>query len=129
MVRDRPAERLALEGELERALERDLHRADGAERHQQPLPLEVGHDQVEAAVLLAEQVLLGHEHVVERDLRRVGGVPAELLERARSHAGAAFDDQEREAVVAALRSVVLTAVTSTSARTPSVMNIFEPLTT
>ena len=43
----------------------DLHRPDRAERHQQPLPLEVGHDQVEAAVLVAEQVLLGHEDVVE----------------------------------------------------------------
>src|SRR5213592_3086512 len=35
------------------------------------LPLEVRHDQVEAAVLLAEQVLLRHEDVGERQLGRV----------------------------------------------------------
>ena len=33
---------------------------------------------------LAEQVLLGHEHVLEGDRRGVGGVPAELLELRRS---------------------------------------------
>ena len=89
--------------EVERALEQRLHRADRAERHQQPLPLEVGHDQVEALVLLAEQVLLGHEHVVERDLAGVGRVPAELLELGDARdALASVDDQERDAVVAAL---------------------------
>ena len=37
---------------------------------EQPLPLEVGHDQVEALVLLAEQVLRRHAHVRERRARR-----------------------------------------------------------
>ena len=88
LKRRSPSERLRSSANCERLLERHLHPADRAERHQQPLPLEVGHDQVEAAVLLAEQVLLGDEHVVEGDQRRVRGVPAELLERARLDARA-----------------------------------------
>ena len=101
---DRPAERLALLRVVERALEGRLHPADGAERHREPLPLEVGHDQVEALVLLAEQVLRGHAHVGERQLAGVGRVPAELLELARHlEAGhALLEHEEREAVVAAL---------------------------
>src|SRR5581483_7469350 len=83
----------------EHPLERRLHRADGAERHQQSLPLEVGHDQVEALVLFAEQVLLWHGHVLKADLRRVRGVPSELLEWAGVHAGAPLDDQKRDSVV------------------------------
>jgi hypothetical protein len=56
---------LCLVASLQRPLEGDLHSSDGAERHQQPLPLEVGHDQVEALVLLAEQVFRRDEHLVE----------------------------------------------------------------
>ena len=65
------AERLALAGVGEGQLEAAASAADGAERHQQPLPLEVGHDQLEAAVLLAEQVLGGDEDVVEGELSAV----------------------------------------------------------
>src|SRR3712207_8434687 len=43
----------------------DLHAAHRAERHEQPLPLEVGHDQREALVLAAEQVLLRDERSEE----------------------------------------------------------------
>ena len=50
---------LAFLGVGERGRKHALHPADGGQRHQQPLPREVGHDQVEAAVLLAEQVLAG----------------------------------------------------------------------
>ena len=64
---------------------------------------------------------VGHEHVLEGDRRGVGGVPAELLELGGGDALAAVDDQERDAVVAALGSVVLTAVTMKCARTPLVM--------
>ena len=51
MAGERAAEGLALAGEGDRALQRGVHRADGAERHEQPLPLEVGHDEAEALVL------------------------------------------------------------------------------
>ena len=101
---DRAAEGLALQRVLQRALERRLHPADGAERHREPLPLEVGHDQVEALVLLAEQVLFGHAHVGECELAGVRRVPPELLELARDLEArhALLEHQEREAVVAAL---------------------------
>ena len=79
-----------------------LHRADRSERHRQALPLEVGHDQREALVQAAEQVLFGDEHILEADRGRVGGVPAELVELRGADALAAVDDQEGDAVVAAL---------------------------
>ena len=41
---DRAPEGLALLGVVERHLEQPLHSADGAERHREPLPGEVGHD-------------------------------------------------------------------------------------
>jgi hypothetical protein len=47
---DRPPERLALLRVVERHLEHPLHPPYRGQRHQQPLPCEVGHDQVEAAV-------------------------------------------------------------------------------
>ena len=70
-------------GSHDRPLERPAHGADRAERHHQPLPLEVGHDQLEAAVELAEQVLARDEDLVEGDLGGVGGAPPQLRERAR----------------------------------------------
>jgi len=67
----RSPERLALLRVGDRLLENDAHGPDRPECHRQPLPLEVGHDQVEALVLLAEQVLLGHEDVGEGELAGV----------------------------------------------------------
>ena len=102
---DRAAEGLALAGVGERRARcTSCIAADRAQRHQQPLPLEVGHDQVEAAVLLAEQVLGGDGDVGERELARVGGVPAHLLELVRDLVALhlALEDQERDPVVAAL---------------------------
>ena len=69
---DRAAEGFALQGVVDGPLDQPLHRADGADRHQQPLPGEVGHDQFEALVFLAEQVLLRHLDVGEGQLARVG---------------------------------------------------------
>ena len=95
---------VALLGELERLLERDLHRADRAERHQQPLPLEVGHDQVEAARSPRRAGSpRARRRPRRRAQRRVGRVPAHLLElRGDSTPSPVVDDQERDAVVAAL---------------------------
>ena len=85
-------------------LDQALHRADGADRHQQPLPGEVGHDQLEALVLLAEQVLLRHLDVGEGQLAGVGGVPAHLLQLLRHLVAGhlALEHEEGDAVVAAL---------------------------
>src|SRR4051812_9226583 len=104
VLADRPAEGAALARVLDGRVQQVEHRADRAERHQEPLPLEVGHDQVEALVLLAEEVLLGHEHVLEGELARVGGAPAHLVELLRDAEAlhALLDEQEREALVAAL---------------------------
>jgi hypothetical protein len=92
----------ALGQDRDHALERRAHRANRAERHRQPLPLGVGDDQVEAATLLAEQRVVGHRDVLERDLGGVGGVPAELLQRAGANAVAGLDDEEGEAAVPGL---------------------------
>ena len=96
-------EHAALAEDRDHALERRAHRADRAERHQQPLPLEVRDDQVEAAALLAEQRVVSHRDVLERDLGGVGRVPAELLERPRGDALAGLDHEERQRPVAGLR--------------------------
>src|SRR5438270_9362096 len=79
---------------LRRALPCELHRADGPEGHRQALPLEVGHDQREALVQLSEQVLLGHEHILEADRRGIGGVPAELLELRGADAVPSIEDRK-----------------------------------
>src|SRR5262249_22585398 len=62
---------------------REVGHRDRAHRGDQPLPLEVGHDVAEATVLLAEQVTDGDAAILERKLRRVGRVVAELVELAR----------------------------------------------
>ena len=102
VARERTPERVALAREGGCALPGDLHRADCAERHRQALPLEVGHDQLEPLVELAEQVLLCDEHVLEADRGGIGGVPAELLELRRAHPLLTVDDQKGDAVVASL---------------------------
>ena len=102
MARERAPEGVALARVCGRALPRELHGADRAQRHRQPLPLEVGHDQFEALVQRPQQVLRRHEHVLEGDRGCVGGVPAELLELCGADALAAVDDQKRGPVVPAL---------------------------
>ncbi|CAB5030796.1 unannotated protein [freshwater metagenome] len=102
-VANRATESLPLR-RIEQCLVKDeLHRGDGAERHHQPLPLEVGHDQLEALVDSPEQVFGRHKDLIERDQRRVGGVPAHLLELRSAVAGlVGVNDEERDAAVAAL---------------------------
>ena len=89
----------------ERAVEAPLRARHAARRADQPLALELPHDVVEALALLAEQRLLGHAHVLEREQRGVGRVHAELLELLLAdHAGRVHvDEEQREAVVAGVR--------------------------
>src|SRR5919106_2606936 len=103
-LRDRVAPAALPARRLGNPFQHPLHGGHRAQRHHQPLPLEVGHDQVEAAVLLAEQVLLGHEHVAERQLGGVGRPPAQLLELPRDLVALhlALEDEERQPVMSAL---------------------------
>src|SRR5919106_2289895 len=103
-LRDRVAPAALPARRLGNPFQHPLHGGHRAQRHHQPLPLEVGHDQVEAAVLLAEQVLLGHEHVAEGQFRSVGRPPAQLLELPRDLVALhlALEDEERQPVMSAL---------------------------
>ena len=79
---DRAAEGLALLGVLEGAVEDALRARDAADRGDEPLPLELPGDVVEALALLAEQVLRGDADVLEGELAGVGGVHPHLLQLA-----------------------------------------------
>ena len=80
---DRAAERLALLGVLERALEHALGARVAARGADQALALELPGDVVEALALLAEDRVDRHPDVVEGELARVRGVHAHLLELGR----------------------------------------------
>src|SRR6266851_2146545 len=74
------SEGMALAGIGDRLVEADLGIAAGAGRHAEPLLVEVQHDADEAFVLLADQVVDRHPHIVEEQLSSVGRPPAHLLE-------------------------------------------------
>ena len=94
----RLAEGVALAGIGDRLVEADLGVAAGAGRHAEPLLVEVQHDADEALVLLADQVVDRHPHVVEEELGGVGRPPAHLLELGAAEALAvALDQQQRHA--------------------------------
>ena len=67
---------------VERQLERRLRLAHRHRADHDALVLEVAHDRVEAAAFLAEQVLGRDAAILEDELRRIGGAPAVLVERA-----------------------------------------------
>ena len=101
---DRAPERLALAGVAQRLLEAVLaprrpRRAPSTSRSHWKLAMM----SLKPPCELAEQVLLRDEHVVERDQRGVGRVPAELLDLRGLVAGlVGVDEEERDAAVAAL---------------------------
>ena len=124
-ARDRLAELLALlrvgECEVVGALrEPDAHRGD-----RDPAAVEDLEELLEALAARAEQVSLGHGAVAERELARVGGLPAELLHRRRDLvAGVPFGTTMFEISSSPVRAVIVThPVMSVPA---FVMNIFEP---
>ena len=102
--RDRHAELDALLGVVGGELERRLGDADGHRGHAGARAVEGHHRELEALVLLAEQVVGGDLDVVERDHRGVGGALAELvLLLVHGHAvGVARDDERGDAAVAGL---------------------------
>jgi len=65
------------------AFDAGFHPLQAAGRREQPLLLELQHLVDEARTLLPDAVALRHAHVVEEDLRGVGGTHAELVEPGR----------------------------------------------
>ena len=92
-------------------------------------PSRISHELVEPLAALAEQVGLGNGAVLEGELARVGGAPAELVHRRRdrrSRASRSGRSRSRSRP-SPVRAVIVThAVMSVPA---FVMNILEPLTT
>ena len=76
----RATEGLALLAVANRVAHGQLHPGDRPERGDEALALEVGHDVIEAVILLAEPVADGDAHVFEEQLGGVGGLVADLLE-------------------------------------------------
>src|SRR5438876_3692666 len=69
---DRLAERRAFQAILERVLDHTIHSRQRADRSGQPLPLEVLHDVVKAAVQFTEDVPARNAAFVEEKLSRIG---------------------------------------------------------
>lgn len=93
------AEGLALVRVLDGLLVADAREADALDDDADALVVEVGHDHLEALVLLADQVLHGHLDVFEGDVRGAAGPDALAVHLARRYAArAALDEQDRDAV-------------------------------
>ena len=103
-VRDRLAERLALQGVILRVLEHPVRPRDRTGGGDHPLPLQLPHQVLESLAFLADQVADRDVAVLEQQLGGVGGVHAELLQRARDleALGPFLDDQQ---VVAGVSTV------------------------
>jgi hypothetical protein len=102
---DRLAERLALAAVLDCLIHRELEPGARADARDEALRLEVLHQVHEALVGLAEHVSLRHAHVLERELRGVARVVADLLQLLR-HAETLRlrrDEEEAAAVRPGLR--------------------------
>lgn len=88
-----------LMGPLEGLLNDETHVPDGGARHHPALVVEVGQDDIDALVLLAEQVLDGDLDVVEGDVRGTGGRGVGSLDGLGLDTLAALDDEHRKALV------------------------------
>lgn len=98
MLRQRFSKRVPLLGVFHRVFEADPRRRGAAGRHGQPLAVEIVHDDLEAAALLAEQIAGWHAAIVEMQGRGIRGPPAHLLERrAGEPRRVALDHQQADA--------------------------------
>ena len=79
---DRLAERMAVAGVVRGVLEHALGSRDRAGRGDHSLALQLPHEVLEAFALFADEVGGRHAAAVEGQLRGVGRMHAELLERA-----------------------------------------------
>mmetsp|Transcript_21090 Transcript_21090/g.65545 ORF Transcript_21090/g.65545 Transcript_21090/m.65545 type:complete len:216 (+) Transcript_21090:389-1036(+) len=103
---ERLAEGVAVAGVLDRFADHLVRGTSALSDHAEPLGVEVLHDVAEAVVLLAEQVLLVHAHLVEHDVRRVRRPPPLRLDRLALDALEVHrNDEERHAVHALLGAV------------------------
>ena len=99
-------------------------------RAPQPLLLELQHLVGEALALLADAVALRHAHIVEEDLRGVGGAHAELVELARDLTPLVFiGTQISDLLRWTWPSPVLASRHIQSACVPLVIHILPPLMT
>src|SRR5207253_4309161 len=103
-VRDRLAERLALQGVVLRVLEHPVRPGDRTGGGDHSLALQLPHEVLESLAFLADQVADRDVAVLEQQLGSVGGVHAELLQRARDleALGPFLDEQQ---VVAGVSTV------------------------
>lgn len=91
----------ALVGPLEALLDDEARRGDGAAGHDPALVVEVAEDDVDALVLLAQQVLDGDFDVVKGDVGGAGGGGVGRLDGLGLDAGAALDEQHAEGLAGA----------------------------
>ena len=93
------AESAALVGVLDRLLVAHAREAQALDDDADALVVEVGHDDPEALVLLADQVLDGHLDVLKGDVGGAGGPDALAVHAAGGHAGeVTLDEKQRNAV-------------------------------
>src|SRR5205085_8901525 len=97
---DRLAERLALATVVDRFVDDELHARAARDAGDEALGLEVLHQVHEALILLAEEISLRDPHVLERELRGVARVVADLLQLLRDAEALRLrrDEEERAAV-------------------------------
>jgi hypothetical protein len=84
----------ALVGVLDALLVADARESHGLDDDADAFVVEVGHDDLEAAVLLADQVLHGYLDVFEGDVGRAAGPDALAVHAARADAAEAALDQQ-----------------------------------
>ena len=84
---------------LERLLDNEAHVADGGAGHHPALVVEVGQDDIDALVLLAEQVLDGNLDVVKGDVGGAGRRRVRGLDRLGLDALAALDEEHRQTLL------------------------------
>ena len=101
-LRDRLAKLVARLRVRERQVVGGLHRAETHRGDRDATTVENVQELLEAHAARAEQVALGYEHVSERQLARVGGVPANLVQRRalRVARRAVVNDDRRDLVLA-----------------------------
>ena len=123
-----PACRTPCAARVPRGAAGQLHRAHRAKRHRKPLPLEVGHDQLEALVLAAEQRVIWNEGFLEGDRCEVSEAAQPSFFSLLALTPCPRSTMKNEIPWWPPSAVVLAAVTMKCARTPLVMYVFSPLT-
>ena len=130
-IGDGVVERLAVRGVVDRPFQRRLACRDRAHRLHQTFLRQLGHQLIESAALLAQQIGHGHADIIEEQFGRVGRLVADLLEQPPPPESRAIglDQNEADALGLLFRDRSCTASTITSAPWALVMYTFCPLMT